>query len=516
MVPEFLPNGRKRLTIGYNKDVLFCIFYCIGEYWLDTCFFLCYKTKKLTEDYEVMDAIKKFFKLEERNTTISRELMGGLITFLAMVYVLPVNAGMLAHPLTGMSFGAVFAATALSAAIASIIMGLYANAPVGLASGMGVNAFFTWTVVVGLQFTWQEALAAVLISGILFLVLSLTKVRAQIINAIPKDLKLAIGAGIGFFIAFLGFKNAGVVVGDPNTFVTLGDISQPTVLLGLFGIILIFVLFAIGKKVGRFAMIISIVATGVLGLLLGVIFPGLTDLMPSIGGSNLGSIGDLGQTFGQAFIAIPSLLARPEAYAVIFTFLFVDFFDTAGTLVAVGHDAGLLDKEGQLINGNQAFMADAVGTVAGAILGTSTVTSYIESGTGIKAGARTGLAAVTVGVLFIVSLLFFPLFSIVDAIFVGGVPYSPVTAMALVFVGALMVNSLKELNWKDDISVASAFITIITMVLSFSIAEGIAFGFIFYVAMKLFTKQRKELSWIMIGLAALFILNFVIKFVVLG
>ena len=460
-----------------------------------------------------MDAIKKFFKLEERGTTISKELIGGFITFLAMVYVLPVNAGMLSA--TGMSFGAVFAATAIAAAVASIMMGLIANAPVGLASGMGVNAFFTYVVCDKLQFPWEEALAAVLISGILFLVLSLTKVRAIIINAIPKDLKLAIGAGIGFFIAFIGFKNAGIIVSHPSTFVELGNLAHPTVLLGLFGIFVVFILFAVGKKVGQFAMIIAIVGTGLLGILLGVIFPGLAEFMPHVGGTNLGSISDLGQTFGKAIVSIPNLLARPEAYAIIFTFLFVDFFDTAGTLVAVGHDAGLLDKEGQLLNANQAFLADATGTVVGAVLGTSTVTSYIESGTGIKAGARSGLAAVVIGVLFIVSLIFFPLFSFVDAVFLDGVAYSPVTAMALVFVGALMISSLKELNWSNNISVASAFITIITMLLAFSIAEGIAFGFIFYVAMSLFTKERKNVSWIMIALSGLFVLHFVIKFVIL-
>jgi adenine/guanine/hypoxanthine permease len=466
-----------------------------------------------------MEAIKKFFKLEERGTTIGRELLGGLITFLAMVYVLPVNAGMLATPGTGMSFGAVFAATALSAALASIIMGLIANAPVGLASGMGVNAFFTYTVIFTLGFSWQEALAAVLISGIIFVAISLTKIRAKIINAIPKDLKLAIGAGIGFFIAFIGLKNAGVVVGNGATFVALGHLNHPTVLLGLAGIVLIFILFAVGKKVSRFAMIITIVGIGLLGFVLGLIFPGLTAYMPAFGGANLGSISDLGDTFGQAVLAIPSLLSNPMAYAVIFTFLFVDFFDTAGTLVAVGHDAGLLDSDGQMLNANQAFLADAIGTVGGALLGTSTVTSYIESSTGIKAGAKSGLAAVTIGVLFIVSLVFFPLFSLVGSIqdpLQPGVFYSPVTAMALVFVGALMISSLKDLNWKDDIAVASAFITILFMVLSFSIAEGIAFGFIFYVVMMAFTSRRKQISPIMIILAVLFLINFIIKFVVLA
>ena len=463
---------------------------------------------------KIAAGLNRYFKIEERGSTISKELIGGLTIFLAMVYVLPVNGGMLAD--AGMDFAAVFAATAIAAAIASLVMGLYANYPVGLASGMGVNAFFTWVVVRQLLFTWEEALAAVLVSGVLFIIISITGLRRIVINAIPKNLKLAVGAGIGFFIAFIGLKNSGIITASGSTFVTLGNLAHPTVLLSLFGLILVFILYAINKKVSRFAIIISILATGFVGVLLGLIFPSLTPVMPVLGGSNLGSISNIGLTFGKAFGALGSLLSKPMAYAVIFTFLFVDFFDTAGTLVAVGHDAGLLDKNGELVDGDKALLADAVGTVVGAVVGTSTVTSYIESTTGIEQGARTGLSATVVGLLFFVSLLFYPLFSFVGSIEVApGVFLSPVTSMALIFVGALMVSSLKDIDWQDHIVVAATFITIIMMILSYSIAEGIAFGFIFYTLMMLATKRRKEVSPIMYILAALFIINFIIKFVLL-
>lgn len=460
--------------------------------------------------------INSFFKIEERGSTISKEVLGGVTIFLAMVYILPVNADMLSF--AGMNFGAVFAATAIAAAFASLMMGLFANYPIGLASGMGVNAFFTWTVVNILGFSWQEALAAVLVSGVLFLIISLTGLRRRVINAIPRNLKIAVGAGIGFFIAFIGLKNAGIVV-DGATYVTLGELSQPTVLLSLFGIVLVFVLHSLNLKISRFAIIISIIVTGLLGVILGAIFPGLTASMPSIGGTNLGAISALKDTFGQAFLALPSLLSNPIAYAVIFVFLFIDFFDTTGTLVAVGHDAGLLNKEGELIGGERALIADAAGTIVGAIVGTSTVTSYIESTTGIKQGARTGLSATVVGLLFLVALLFYPLFSFVGSVFVtvsgNVIPVSPATSLALVYVGALMVGQLKEIDWKDNVAVMTTFIVIIMMVLAFSIAEGIAFGFIFYVILMLSSKRAKEVDPVMYVLAALFVIYYVLKFTVL-
>ncbi len=464
-----------------------------------------------------MERIKKFFKIDERGSTIGLEILGGVVTFLAMVYILPVNAGMLS--LTGMSFGGVFAATAIAAGFATILMGLLGKVPVALASGMGVNAFFTYTVVMGLGFSWQEGLAAVLISGVLFVIISLTKLRAIVINAIPKSLKFAIGSGIGFFIAFIGLKNAGIIIADPATFVRLGNFSHPTVLLALFGIIFILILFAINKKISRFAIIIAIAVTGILGGLLGLIFPDLAQYMPSFSGQSVTGVSDIKLLFGQAFGAIPSLLSNPLSYAVIFTFLFIDFFDTAGTLVAVGHEAGLLDEEGKITGSKQALLVDAVGTVVGATLGTSTVTSYIESTTGIKSGARTGLASVTTGVLFLLSLLIYPLLGVVGSINSGYVDvfgdaifYSPVTSMALVFVGVLMVKPLKDIEWSDPIISASSFITIAMMILSYSISEGIAFGFISYSLMTLFSSKRKETSVIVYILGALFLINLIIYY----
>ncbi len=454
--------------------------------------------------------VDSFFKISERGSSFTKELLGGLTIFLAMLYILPVNAGMLSE--TGMSFAAVFAATAITAGLTSILMGLYANYPIALASGMGVNAFFTYTVCFGLGFSWQEALAAVLVSGVIFVIISLTGIRKKMINAIPKDLKLAIGAGIGFFIAFIGLKNAGIIQASPDTFVELGNFAHPAVLLALFGIVLAFVLHAMKS---RFSVIISIAATGLLGGLLGLLG---VDLMPQFDGGSLDSIKKISETFGKAFGALPDLLKKPEAYAVIFTFLFVDFFDTAGTLVAVGHDAGLLDEEGQLIGDKKAFLVDAVGTVGGAILGTSTVTSFVESTTGIQTGARTGLSAVVVGVLFLLSLLIYPVFGFAGGIFdpATGTVYSPVTAMALVLVGALMVNSLKGLNWDNAISVTSGFMAIIMMILAYSISDGIAFGIITYVIMMVASKRYKEVNVTMYVLAALFILNLVIKYTVLA
>lgn len=457
-----------------------------------------------------MERIKKFFKIDERGSTIKIELLGGFVTFLAMVYILPVNAGMLS--ITGMSFGGVFAATALAAAFATILMGVLGRVPIALASGMGINAFFTFTVVGQLGLSWQEALAAVFVSGILFIIVSVSGLRKIVINAIPKSLKLAIGAGIGFFIAFIGLKNAGIVVDHPATYVGLGNLANPTVLLGLFGIMLILGLFALNKKVSKFAIIIAILGTGFLGVIIGAIFPSLTASMPSFSGAGMGSISDLSGIFGQAIIAVPDLFANPLAIAVIFTFLFIDFFDTAGTLVAVGHEAGLLDDEGQLISGNQALLADSIGTVVGSVIGTSTVTSYIESTTGIKSGARTGLASVFTGLLFLLALLFFPLFSMVGAIPVGGSFYSPVTAMALVFVGILMVRPVKDIEWNDPIIAASSFITIIVMMLSFSIAEGIGFGFISYAFMMGVSNRRKEASITIYILALLFIVHLIVTY----
>lgn len=447
----------------------------------------------------------KFFKISERGSSILKELLGGLTIFLAMMYILPVNSNMLAA--TGLKPGAVFAATAIAAGLTSIIMGLVANYPVALAPGMGVNAFFTYTVVLGLGIPAEEALAAVLISGFLFLVISLTGLRKKVINAIPRNMKLAVGVGIGFFIAFIGFKNAGVIVSDPATGVALGDFSNPAVLLGLFGIVLVLILGNIKSKINHFAIIISMAVVAVVGLIL---YYCDVPLMPHFAKSS-NSISDIKTTFGACFTALPKLLAKPEAYAVIFTFLFVDFFDTAGTLVAVGHDAGLIDEKGELKDGEKALFVDAVGTVLGATLGTSTVTSFVESTTGIQTGARTGLAPMVTGVLFLISLVAFPVFSIFDSTTLDfEVFYSPVTALALVMVGCLMFKQIAEIDFSDKTSLIAVFMTIIMMVLTYSIATGIAFGFITYVIVMLASRQAKKVNPVMYVLAGLFVVNFVV------
>lgn len=459
-----------------------------------------------------MEKIAQFFKFEERQTNLKTEVLAGITTFLAMAYILPVNAGMLSA--TGMPFLGVFFATAVAAAVGTLVMGLWANFPVALAPGMGVNAFFVFTVVFGYGLSPEAALAAVLIEGVLFLIISVTGLRKAIINAIPKGLKFAVGAGIGFFITFIGLKNAGIIVADGATFVTLGDFSHPTVLLGIFGILLVVGLYAWGSK---FSLIIAMVATAVLGIVLGVLG---VDMMPaySSDAATFSALFDgVGEVFGMVFGGFGELFKSPDALIIVFTFLFIDFFDTAGTLMAVGNAAGLMDENGELIDGDKALLADSIGTIAGAIAGTSTVTSYVESTTGIEQGGRTGLTAVVVAILFLVSIAFSPMLSVVNGVVVDfnafdeAIVYSPVTAMALVMVGALMVGQLKEIDWDDKAIVIPAFLTIVFMILSFSIATGIAVGFIFYPLVMVAQKRGKEVNYMMYALAGLFILNFVLN-----
>lgn len=456
--------------------------------------------------------LNKFFRIEERGSTITRELIGGLIVFLAMFYILPVNSFMVGGgDIPGATVGGVFFATAVSAAIATLIMGLLANFPVALAPGMGVNAFFTYTVCVTLGYTYAQALVCVLISGLLFLVISLTKLRKIVLDAVPKNLKYAIGAGIGFFITYVGLKNAGIVVPDASTYTTLGNLANPTVLLAVFGVVLVLVLHNISEKTRKFAVIIAMFATGLLGVILGAC--GVPN-MPSLNGGQISDGSDFFTGVG-AFVKGFDVLAKPEAYAVIFSFLFVDFFDTAGTLVAVGTEAKLVDENGNLIEDRKALLADSVGTVVGSVLGTPTVTSYIESTTGIASGARTGLSATVVGILFLLSLLIYPALGMFGSVMINGVSYSPVTSLALIYVGTLMFGQVKNIEWKDTIAVASTFLVLILMLLCNSISDGIVFGVIFYTIMMLAAKRRKEVHWIMYVLCALFVVYLVVKFLAL-
>jgi len=456
-----------------------------------------------------MEWIKTYFKLEERGTTFNTEIIAGVTTFLAMAYILPVNSFMLAS--AGVPLGGVFFATAIAAAIATLVMGFLANLPVALAPGMGLNAFFTFTLVLfGYGLSWQAALTAVLVSGILFFIISISGLRKIIISSIPQGLKFAVGAGIGFFIAFIGLKNAGIIVANPATFVGLGDFGHPAVLLAVFGIILVFILHAMGN---RFALIISIVATAIVGVLLGLFG---VDLMPAFANDGTfalsGMFTDVGNTVGQAFTGFGELFQHPEVFTIIFTLLFVDFFDTAGTLMAVGNQAGLIDEEGEIVGSGAALIADSIGTMTGAILGTSNVTSYVESTTGIEQGARTGLSSVVVALLFIISIFAYPVLSIINGVYDPALDmfFSPVTAMALVLVGALMVGQLKEIDWTDKAIVIPAFLTILFMILTFSIATGIAVGFIFFPIVKVAEGKWKEVNKVMYALALVFILTFIL------
>lgn len=436
--------------------------------------------------------LEKVFHLQEKNTTVKTEILAGLTTFLAMAYILAVNPGMLS--LTGMSFQGVFIATAISSAAASILMGLLANYPVALSAGMGVNAVFTYTIVMTMGLSWEGALACVFVSGILFILISVTGIRSAIINAIPAQLKLAIGAGIGFFIAFVGLINAQIVVANESTFVSLGDFTDPVVLLAVFGIIL--TIFLLVKQVPA-AVFLGIVGTAVVGIILGLF--GLSD-MPQVPSAVVSADFDF-SLVGAFTRGFGDLVSHPQCWMAIFSLLFVDFFDTAGTLVAVASSAGLVKEDGELDNIDKALLSDAVGTVIGSVMGTSTVTSFVESTSGVKVGGKTGLTACTTGALFILSLFFYPLLSCVT---------SAVTAPALIVVGILMAQQLKGINWDNLVYATSTFVVIIVMILGYSITNGIALGFITYAVAMVADKKAKEIKPIVWGLVVVFIIYFAV------
>ena len=428
--------------------------------------------------------LEKLFHLNEKKTNVKTEVIAGITTFLAMAYILAVNPIILGD--AGMDVHSVFMATAISAGIASIVMGIVANYPVSLAPGMGVNALFTYTVVLTMGHTWEAALAAVFVSGIIFLLISVTGVRKMIINAIPQQLKLAIGAGIGFFIAFVGLKNAGIIVANESTFVGLAKLNEPTVLLAVFGIIITVALVA--KKVPA-GVFIGMLITAIVGLVCGMMGMENMPILPSefiTTDFNMVTFGAFAQGFADLF-------KDPfNCFIVLFSFLFVDFFDTAGTLVAIGNRCGLINDDGELIDAEKALLSDAIGTVAGAVLGTSTVTSFVESTSGVEVGGRTGLTSCTTGILFFLSILISPI--------VLSVATNAVTAPALVVVGVLMAQQLGGINWEEFEFTAAGFVTVITMVLTYSISNGIALGFITYGVAMIATGKAKDVSkiiWIL-------------------
>lgn len=429
--------------------------------------------------------MEKLFKLQERGTTVSKEVIGGITTFLAMAYILAVNPGMLSE--TGMPFGGVFTATAIASAIATLAMAFMANLPVALAPGMGLNAFFTYTVCFGMGCTWQFALTAVLVEGIIFILLSVFGVREAIIKSIPATLRKAVAVGIGLFICLIGLTNAGITSSATGTIIGFVNFNVSTALVAIIGLIITIVLFVLNVPG---SILLGIIITTIVGIPFGVT-----------------SIPE-----GWKPVSMPSapLLFQFEwanvltgkFFIVFFTFLFTDLFDTIGTLMGVTEQAKLVDEEGNIPNAKGALLADSIGTVAGACLGTSTVTSFVESSSGVAAGARTGLSSVVTAVLFLLALFFTPLFALIP---------SAATAPALIFVGFLMMKSVSSISFDDITEGIPAFITIMVMPFAYSISKGIAFGIIAYVICKIAGKKAKEIPLVTWILAAVFIANIIFE-----
>lgn len=434
-----------------------------------------------------MEFLSNYFKFKEKETNLKSETIGGITTFLTMAYALFLIPSVLAE--AGMPQGSVFVATGLAAALGTLIMGIFANFPMGLAPGVGLNAFFAYSVCLGMGIKWEVALSGVLASGIIFLIISATGLREMIIKAIPTNLKFAVSAGIGLFIAFIGLKNAGIVVANSATFVGLGDLTDPTVLLSIFGVIAISIFMVRDSKI---AIFLGMTLTAIVGMITGLIdMPTSVISMPP----------SMAPTFGAAIKNIGNIF-NPEMILVIFTFLFMDFFDTAGTLVAVGSKVGLLKKDGSIENGSKALLADSVATCIGSIFGTTNTTSYVESLSGASVGAKTGFSSVVVGGLFLVSLFFSPLLTVIT---------SAVTAPALIIVGSLMCSSLKEIEWERAEIAIPSFLTILLMPLTYSIGEGIACGFLTYVILMIFKGKAKKVHPVMYVLSLLFIVYFAIR-----
>ena len=430
--------------------------------------------------------LEKVFKLSEHNTDVKTEIIAGITTFMTMAYILVVNVNILGE--AGMDRNAVFAATAIAAFIGCAAMALLANYPIALAPGMGLNAFFAYTVVLGMGHTWQFALCAVLIEGIIFIILTATNVREKIIDCIPPVLKHAVTAGIGLFIAFIGLANAGLVV-NGSTILALGDMRNPLVLLTIVGIIIASILIA--KNV-KGAFLIAMLAISAIGMTLG-----LVDLPQGIISTTVPSIKPL---FLQAFSVPTNEIFSLKMLVIVITFLFVDLFDTVGCLVGVASKGDLLDENGKLPNAKQALFADAIATTAGALLGTSTVTSYVESASGIGEGGRTGLTAMTTGILFLLSLFLSPLFIAVP---------TQATSPVLIIVGVMMASSLKEIDFNDFTNAIPAFLTLAMMPFAYSIADGIIFGIISFTILKLVTKKKEEVNIYLIILSIIFVLKFI-------
>ena len=433
--------------------------------------------------------VERFFKVREKGSTVRTELLAGMTTFIAMAYILFVNPNILAD--AGIPKEAAIASTIWIAALASLAMGIFANYPVALAPGMGLNAFFAYYVCGVLGLHWTVALGAVFFSGVLFLILTVGGIRQAIINAVPRDLKYAISVGIGLFIAFIGLKGTGLIVENSATYVSLGHVTAPTTLLSLFGLLLTAALMA--RNVHG-SILIGIFVTTILAMILGMTPApkGITDIVST-------SLPHMGETFGQLDLAGAW---HYGLVSIIFTFTVVELFDNMGTLIGLTTKAKMVRPDGHIENIDKALTTDAVGTMVSAMFGTSTVTSYIESAAGIAAGGRTGLTAVAAGVLFLAALLFTPLIGLVPAF---------ATAPALILVGALLMSEVGKIDFSDFTNELPVFLTIIMMPLTSSIANGFAFGFISYTVMKLCAGQYKKVSWIMYLVSIAFLINLALR-----
>lgn len=431
--------------------------------------------------------LDRFFKITERNSTVRTEILAGLTTFMTMSYIIFVNPLILSD--AGIPKEAALAATIYASVFCTLLMALWANFPVAVAPGMGLNAFFSYTVVLGAGLSWQTALGAVFISGIVFFILTVTGVRQMIVDGIPDVLKSAIGVGIGLFIAFIGFKNAGIVVASDSTTVALGNVTSKGTLIALIGLILAAVLMA--KKV-KGSLLITIVVTSILSMIVGVVsYPKAISDVVSL------QLPSLSETF----LAMDIIGAvKYGIISIIFSFTIVELFDNLATLIGLSNKAGLVDKNGKIINLDRALQADSIGTMASAAVGSTALNAYIENATGIAEGGRTGLTSLTVGVLFFIMLIFAPIINFIP---------NAATAPILILVGALMLVEIKHISFDDFTDVIPVFLTIILMPLTYSIAEGLAFGFVSYTILKLLTGKGKQLHWIMYLVSIAFIINFI-------
>ncbi len=432
---------------------------------------------------------EKLFQLKENRTTVKTEIIAGITTFMTMAYILAVNPDILSA--TGMDKGAVFVATALAAALATLVMAFVANLPFALAPGMGLNAFFAFGVVIGMGHTWQFALTAVFIEGLIFIGLTAFNIREMIINSIPHSMKKAISVGIGLFIAFIGLKNAGIVVNHDATLVSLGDVKSASAIVGIIGIILTGVLLA---KHVKGAILIGLLGSTIIGIPFGIThLPETLDL-------SIPSMSPIFLKFDWEWIKSGDGIM--QMVVVVFTFLFVDMFDTIGTLIGVTTKANMITKDGKIPRAKQALFADSIGTTFGALFGTSTVTTYVESASGVAEGGRTGLTALTTAILFLLALFISPIFLMVPA---------AATAPALVLVGVMMMSPVKEIDFEDFTEAIPAFFTLIMMPLTYSIADGIFFGIISYVLLKVLSGKYKDVSLLTLILSVVFLLNFILN-----